>query len=39
MNIEEIINKYKKIIENLDIYYNINNNIIKKQKSKLYFIK
>ena len=29
MNIKEIINKYKKIIENIDIYYNINNNIIK----------
>ena len=29
MNIEEIINKYKNIMENLDIYYNINNDIIK----------
>ena len=28
MNLEEIINKFKNIKENLDLYYNINNNII-----------
>ena len=28
INIEEIINKFKKIIENMDIIYNINNNIL-----------
>ena len=27
-NLEEIINKFKKLQENLDLYYNINNNII-----------
>ena len=28
LNLEEIINKLKKLQDNLDIYYNINNNII-----------
>ena len=28
MNLEEIIKKFQKLKENMDIYYNINNNII-----------
>jgi len=28
LNLEEIINKFKKIMENMDIIYNINNNIL-----------
>jgi hypothetical protein len=37
MNLEETIKKFKKIIENMDIYYNINKNILntyEKNKNK-----
>ena len=39
MNLEEIINKFQKLKDNLDIYYNINNNIInnyEKNKNRNY---
>ena len=39
MNLEETIKKFKKIIENMDIYYNINKNILntyEKNKNKNY---
>ena len=32
MNLEEIINKLKKLQENLDMYYNINSNVINNYK-------